>query len=52
MKTITLTLTEDNFRILENTLYHRIGELYPVAVRGDELAYSKMEEIMFLIFQI
>lgn len=51
MRTITITLTEENFRILKNTLYHRIGELYPVAVRGDELAYSELEEIMSLIFQ-
>lgn len=51
MKTITITLTEDNFRILRNTLYRRIDELYPDAVRGDELAYSEMEEIMFFAFQ-
>lgn len=48
----TIILTEENFHILMNTLYHRIGELYPVAVRGDELAYSGMEEIMSLIFQL
>lgn len=40
MKTITITLTEDNFRILRNTLYRRIDELY-----------SEMEEIMFFAFQ-
>lgn len=52
MKTVTITLTEDNFRILMNTLYHRIGELYPAAARGDELAYSRMEEIMSFMFQL
>lgn len=52
MKTITITLTEDNFSILMNTLYHRIDELYPAATNGDELAYSGMEEIMSLMFQL
>lgn len=35
-----------------NTLYHRIDELYPAATHGDELAYSGMEEIMSLMFQL
>lgn len=52
MKTITITLTEENYRSLTCTLYHRIGELYSAATHGDELAYSGMEEIMSLMFQI
>ena len=36
---------------MRNTLYRRIDELYPVAVRGDELVYSEMEEIMSFVFQ-
>lgn len=51
MKTIKITLTEEKYHSLMHDLYHRFGELYPVAVRGDESAYSVMEEIMFLIFQ-
>lgn len=49
MKTIKITLTEEKYHSLMHDLYHRFGELYPVAVSGDESAYSVMEEIMFLI---
>lgn len=52
MKTITITLTEDNFRILRNTLYCRIDDLYPAAVHGNCIAHAEMEEIMSFIFQI
>lgn len=52
MKTITIILIEENYHSLMHELYRRIDEWYPVAVRGDELAYSGMEEIMFLMFQL
>lgn len=52
MKTITITLTDEKYHSLMHALYHRIGELYPAATHGDELAYSEMEEIIFLIFQL
>lgn len=52
MKTITITLTEENYHSLMHALYYRIGELYPVAARGDELAYSRMEEIMSFMLQL
>lgn len=52
MKTISITLTEGNFRILRNTLYRRIYDLYPEAVHGNCEAHAEMEEIMSFIFQL
>lgn len=52
MKTITITLTEDNFRLLRNTLFRRIDDLYPAAVYGNCIAHAEMEEIMSLVDQL